>query len=43
MIATDVTQQAVAAPVLYGIGLASALVKVMSLLFPHKDVVQERY
>lgn len=37
LIRTDVTQ-AVAAPVLYGIGLASALVKVMSLLFLTKTL-----
>jgi hypothetical protein len=37
LIRTDVTQK-VAAPVLYGIGLASALVKVMSLLFLTKTL-----
>jgi len=37
VIGTEVTQQ-VAAPVLYGIGLASALVKVMALLFLSKTL-----
>lgn len=37
VIGTEVTQQ-VTAPVLYGIGLASALVKVMSLLFLSKTL-----
>lgn len=38
VIATDVKTQAVAAPVLYGIGLASALVKILSLLFLTKTL-----
>ena len=41
VIATNVETQAVAAPVLYGIGLASALVKVMSLLFLGKTLFKD--
>jgi len=41
LIESNVKTQAVAAPVLYGIGLASALVKVMSLLFLTKTLFKD--